>query len=125
MLEQRIHNAEPGYGPGWVLPSAADLARELALGVDTITRAYRQLTQMGLVTLRERYGAVVREQRPRESVRLPAGTTVTARMPTLAEVDQWQLDPGVPMLTAAGPAWPADRFELFVGDSEPPPANTG
>lgn len=125
LLEHRIHTQTHGYGPGWVLPPAGKLARELGLGDVTVARAYRLLAHLGLVTLRPGYGATVRQQRDRTIIHLPAGTTVTARMPTLAEQDSWQLDAGVPMLIADGQAWPADRYELVAGDSEPPPADQG
>lgn len=95
----------------------------------TVRDAYQLLTHLGVLSLRRGYGAVVRQRRVRGVVRLPAGTTVTARMPTLAEVDLWELDPGVPVLCAGDEVWPGDRVELVVGggdaDGEPPPTPEG
>lgn len=126
MLENWIVAGEDGYGPGWVLPTADRLARELGYGPRTIRDAYAILAEMGLVTIRRGYGTQVRTPREREIIEVPPGTSITARMPTFAEVDDWQLEPGVPMLVADGRAWPADRFELRVSDdSEPPPTPEG
>lgn len=117
-LDQRIRRGDPGYGPGWVLPSAARLARQHGVGVDTAEAAYALLANMGLVVTRRGYGVQVRPERDRETVHLPPGTVVTARMPTFAELDEWQLDPGVPMLAVDdGRAWPADRYQLAVGEA--------
>lgn len=117
-LEQRIHRQDHGYGPGWVLPSAARLARQHAVGVDTAEAAYALLAHMGLVVARRGYGVAVRSPRDRETVHLPPGTVVTARMPTLAEQDQWGLPPGVPMLVAGDQVWPADRYQILVGQEK-------
>lgn len=126
MLEYSIRTSQHGYQPGWVLPSTHSLARQLATGVDTIKDAYRLLENLGLVTVKSRYGAVVRgEPRERRTITVPPGTVVTARMPALAEVDRWQLDPGIPMLEVDGQAWPADRYEIKVEGSETPPAQAG
>lgn len=112
MLEQMILMQEPGYQPGWVLPSAASLARTLGLGEETVLGAYHVLANHGLVTLRRGYGAEVRAKRKREVIEVPVGSVVTARMPTFAEIDEWDLQPGVPMLVIGDQAWPADRFEI-------------
>lgn len=117
-VEQRILDHEPGYRPGYILPAAERLARELGLGVDTVRDAYRLLATMGLVTIRHGYGAEVRTEREREVIIVPADTALMARMPTFAEMDRWQLDPGVPMLVAGEDAWPADRYEVRVASSE-------
>lgn len=107
---------EPAYGPGYVLPAADVLARELGLGVQTVREAYQLLASMGVVSIRRGYGAQVRTAREREIITVPPGTVVSARMPTFTEADEWQVEPGVPMLVAGNQAWPADRFELVVGE---------
>lgn len=117
-LEARIHRGEPGYEPGWALPTVERLARERGYGVDTVREAYGLLAHMGLVTIRQGYGVVVRTGRDREIITVPAGSTVRARMPTFAEQDEWGLEPGVPMLVVGDRAWPADRYEVVVGDMD-------
>lgn len=117
-LERRIHARAEGYGPGWVLPAAEHMAREMSLGVDAIRDAYQLLAAMGLVTLRRGYGAQVRTEREREVIIVPPGTTVLARMPTFAETDRWSMEQGVPMLVAGEEAWPADRYEVQVAKED-------
>lgn len=114
--ERCIHDQVDGYGPGHVLPPADRYSHELGVGADTVREAYALLEAMGLVSIRQGYGVTVRSQREREVVHVPAGTSVEARMPTFAEADEWSLEPGVPMLVAGDQAWPADRYELVVGD---------
>lgn len=110
MLEQLILMREPGYQPGWVLPAAPALARELGLGDETVLGAYHLLANRGLLTIRQGYGATVREPREREVIHVAPGSTVAARMPTFAEIDEWDLEPGVPMLVVDGRAYPGDRY---------------
>lgn len=125
VLEHRIRAQQAGYGHGSVLPTTRELSRELGHGREAITDALALLEHLGLLTRRQGYGAQVREPREREVVHVPAGATVEARMPSLAEVDLWELEPGVPMLVVDGRAYPADRYELWMGDDgEPPPAPT-
>ncbi|SNU02040.1 transcriptional regulator, GntR family [Ruaniaceae bacterium KH17] len=45
--------------PGTRLPTVRDLAADLGIAVGTVTRAYRELEQLGLVTSRRRVGTVV------------------------------------------------------------------
>lgn len=113
MLEHRILNEEPGYGPGWVLPPAPELARGLGLGPRTVRDAYRLLATMGLVYSRSGYGATVRT--PRDDMQVitaPAGTVVETRMPTFDEMDRWGLEPGTPMLVVDGQPYPGDRYVI-------------
>lgn len=123
--EHRIRTQQPGYGPGHVMPNLRQLMRESGYGRDTIVSAQKLLEDIGLLTRRRGYGALVREHREREIVHAPAGAEIHARMPTLAELELWDLDPGVPMLVVDGRAYPGDRFELRAGDSEPPSAPEG
>lgn len=45
--------------PGQILPSVRDLAEELKVNANTITKAYRDLELMGLVTARRGIGVIV------------------------------------------------------------------
>lgn len=45
--------------PGTRLPTVRDLASDLGIAVGTVTRAYRELEALGLVTSRRRVGTVV------------------------------------------------------------------
>lgn len=45
--------------PGQILPSVRDLAEELKVNANTITKAYRDLELMGLVTARRGIGVTV------------------------------------------------------------------
>ncbi len=47
--------------PGTRLPTMRDLAADLGIAVGTVTRAYRELENLGLVTSRRRVGTVVAE----------------------------------------------------------------
>lgn len=47
--------------PGTRLPTVRDLAADLGIAVGTVTRAYRELEGLGLVTSRRRIGTVVSE----------------------------------------------------------------
>ena len=50
---------------------------------------------------------------------VPAGAKIEARMPTFAEIDEWGLEPGVPVLVVDGVPYPADRVRLVVaGDDD-------
>ena len=50
--------------PGARLPTVRDLAADLGIAVGTVTRAYRELETLGLVTSRRRIGTVVAEGAP-------------------------------------------------------------
>lgn len=113
LLEERIdREAEPGY----LLPPAEQLAREFGLGTDTIRDAINLLVHMGRVSLRRGYGPVVRTPRKREVIKVSPGTVVSARMPTFDEIDEWQMEPGFPMIIVDGRAYPADRYEARADD---------
>lgn len=48
--------------PGSRLPSAQALAGELGVAVNTVIRAYRELSHAGLIVSRRRFGTVVAER---------------------------------------------------------------
>ena len=50
--------------PGTRLPTVRDLAADLGIAVGTVTRAYRELETLGLVTSRRRIGTVIAEGAP-------------------------------------------------------------
>lgn len=110
LLAERIDQEWPGYTPGHQLPSIASMARQMALGIDAIRDAYQLLVSMGILSSRQGYGAVVRPKREREVIHAPPDATVETRMPTFVEIDEWDLEPGVPMLVVDGRAYPGDRY---------------
>lgn len=122
LLRRQIVGGDPA--PGQRLPSEVDLQQRYGLGRHTVRRAIALLRAEGLVVVQHGYGAVVAEQVEKRQVAVPAGTVVTARMPTPAERDEWGIPDGVPMLvgrSAVGETVqcvPADRFEIVVGTQE-------
>jgi len=63
------------------------------------------------------HALVVREQTEMSDLTVPAGATVTARMPTAEERTELDMPDGVPVLVVAGPGaevkvLPADRWRL-------------
>jgi DNA-binding GntR family transcriptional regulator len=108
--------------PGQRLPSEPDLARHYRVGVDTIRDALAILRNQGLVVTRQGYGTRVREERERVRVVVPRNLAdggpveIGSRMPSEAEIEEWDIPPGVPVLTAGRLSWPADRFVLVWAD---------
>jgi len=70
-LRQAI--AEGSVGPGEDLPSVRQLAGDLGVHWNTVARAYRQLADEGLLTVRRGRGAVTRDQ-ARTNVRMSRAT---------------------------------------------------
>lgn len=118
----RAQIADGRLAPGEKLPSAPTLAHHYGVGTDTVRDALAQLSNQGLVVTRQGYGTRVREQQERIPVTVPrhlstgAPVQIGSRMPTEAEVEAWDILPGVPMLTAGDLSWPADRFVLVFAD---------
>lgn len=108
------------YRAGQRIPSELALQQEFDLARNTVRKAVEELEYQGLVVVQRGYGAVVPIPADREQVTVPAGTVVSARMPTLEEADAWGLPRGVAMLIATSPdgtvahALPADRFEIVT-----------
>lgn len=102
--------------PGAALPSESTLERAHGVGRDTVRDALALLRSWGLVSARQGKGWYVRQPREPEPVRLADRIQVSARMPTAAEQDRWDLDDGVPVLVVERgeriDVYPADRHKL-------------
>lgn len=106
------------WQPGDELPPEKRLADQMQVGKDTIRAALAVLRQEGLVDTTRGYRSVVREQRKRTPVHVPAGLPVTARMPTPIEREDLDIREGVPIFEIGGPGGelhPADRTVLLFG----------
>lgn len=107
------------WPPGTELPSEPALAAEFSVGRDpTIRRAMAELRAEGLVDVRRGYRARVRTPRERETVHVPAGARITARMPSFDERRDLDIPEGVPLLELdlGKRVYPADRVTLVFGD---------
>lgn len=108
--------------PGQRLPSEAHLQQQYGLARETVRRAVAILRTEGLVVVRHGHGVFVRPDTELQDLTLPAGATVTARMPTAEERARYDLGDGVPMLVVEGTGtgvqvYPADRWRLRVSPS--------
>lgn len=118
LLRRQIHDGT--YPPGQRIPPETSLQETYGLARHTVRAAVKVLRDEGLVVVVRGYGAVVAERIEKEQVVVPAGTVVSARMPTLAERDEWGLPEGVAMLvgrSAIGETayeLPADRYEFVT-----------
>jgi DNA-binding FadR family transcriptional regulator len=105
--------------PGDRLPSEVALRQTYDLGRHTVRAAVAVLRAEGLVQIVRGWGAVVAEPLSMEDIDLPAGATVTARMPTLEERHEHDIPEGVPVFIVADPhgagdLYPADRYRLRI-----------
>lgn len=92
----------------------------MSLGIDAVRDAYLLLTNLGVLTSRQGYGAEVRQPSgDRTVVPITGESVIETRMPTLDEVDDWGLDVGVSMLVIDGKAYPGDRFIAKVTPAHP------
>jgi DNA-binding FadR family transcriptional regulator len=103
--------------PGQKLPSETMLVQTHGVARETARRAIAVLRGEGLVVVRRGHGVVVREQPEVQDLVPPAGSTVTARMPSADERAAYGIETGVPVLevTAVDGAvevFPADRWRL-------------
>lgn len=86
--------------------------QEHGVGRDTVRRAMQVLRAEGLVVT-DHTGSHVRDYGRRQTVTLPAGTRVTARMPTAPERRQLGIGEGVPVFVVGDALYPADRYQLL------------
>lgn len=86
------------YPPGSALPSIGGLAAEFDVGRDTVVDALGVLREAGLVVTRQGFRARVRSQPDRVAVAGLPGDEIIARTPQPGEVEQLNLDPGVPVV---------------------------
>ncbi|GAA3449627.1 GntR family transcriptional regulator [Dactylosporangium matsuzakiense] len=119
-LRQRIDSGE--FPPGASLPGQYALAAAYDVSRDTVLDALRALRKAGLIETRRGMRAVVRRAPVVQQVTVPAGATITARMPTPAERSHLGLAEGVPVIIVRTGAeeqlYPADR----TGICRPPTA---
>jgi DNA-binding FadR family transcriptional regulator len=112
-LRRKIHSGE--LVPGGELPSEKYLAGEYQVGRDTIRDALQDLRAEGLIVSRRGYRTLVRRLPVRESVSLPPGSTIYARMPTPEELEEFDLPrDGSPVLVVGDTVYPANKYEFRV-----------
>lgn len=114
-LRQQITSGQ--IGPGQYLPSELTLLQTYSVSRTTIRRATAILRNEGLVVVRRGHRVRVREPEELQDLTVPAGSTVTARMPTPDERARWDLGEGVPVFVIADRSGdevvhPADRWRL-------------
>jgi GntR family transcriptional regulator len=106
--------------PGAALPSERDLGQTYDLGRHTVRRAIEELAKAGLIDVRHGYGSVVRE-RPLDDALEPLdpepGSSITTRMPSPEEAEEFGIGAGVPVFvvvapSGAGDVYPGDRYRL-------------
>lgn len=111
------------YPPGSPLPAETTLAAEYSVGKDTIRDALAILRNRGVIATRRGYRAIVRQPVQKQVIEVAPGQTVDVRMPDPDEIDEWDMDEGVPVLVIAetdggpGQAYPADRFRVVVAST--------
>ncbi|MFG1883281.1 GntR family transcriptional regulator [Micromonospora sp. NPDC049102] len=96
LLRRQIESGE--LAPGVSLPSEARLTQEYGIGREAVRMAMSILRSEGLVSTVRGHGTRVRRAPDRRRVKLPAGASVIARMPTGQERNELHLDEGVPVL---------------------------
>lgn len=104
---------------GEAIPSEATLQQEYGLGRHTVRRAVAVLRAEGLVVVLKGHGVHVRERPEKQDLVPAAGSTVDARMPTVEERAEMDIDEGVPVFWVISPdgtsgVYPADRWKLRV-----------
>ncbi|MDH6460092.1 DNA-binding GntR family transcriptional regulator [Micromonospora sp. A200] len=103
--------------PGRRLPSETMLAQTYGVAPKTARAALMMLRNEGLATAVRGYGVVVREHPEPELVTVDADDTVSARMPSPAERDTYDMPEGVPLILVIHAdglqdLYPADRYRV-------------
>jgi DNA-binding FadR family transcriptional regulator len=103
--------------PGKPLPSEKTMQQQYGVSRETVRKAVALLRAEGLVAVRQGHGSYVREQPDLETLTPPAGSEVTARMPTAEERGQLGIGEGVPVFWIIHPdgsarAYAADQYSI-------------
>lgn len=111
-----------GYPAGSALPSIGRLAAEFDVGRDTVEDALRVLREEGLIVSRQGFRARVRHEPDRIVVAGLPGDEIIARMPQPGEIEQLDLNPGVPVVEirrigGVVEVHPADLIKIMVSVS--------
>lgn len=115
LLRSRVQSGE--WQPGASLPAEKDLAHEYGVGLDTLRDALAVLRAEGTVRGGGRgRRAMVPPKVKLRWVSLRPGETLTGRMPTQPEREQYGIPEGVPLLvvrTSSGEkVYPADQYRI-------------
>jgi GntR family transcriptional regulator len=104
--------------PGDAIPSETAMHQVYGISRPTIRRVVGQLRAEGLVVTIQGTGTYVRKVRYQHRVELPAGATVSARMPTPTEGERYGLTVGQPVLVIqrgeTTAVLPADRVVVHT-----------
>lgn len=103
--------------PGQLLPSETTLHQQSGYSRLTVRAAINLLRAEGLADLQFGRGVVVREPAEVTDLVPPAGASVTTRMPTAEERDEYDVAEGVPLFQVTSPdgtveVFPGDRWRL-------------
>lgn len=101
--------------PGSRLASAADLAAEYGVGVDTVRDAVALLRAEGLLDTTPGRRTIVRQMLTRTRVPLPRHAVIRLRMPSPAEQRDYGIPTGVPV---ADVTTPDGETRLYIGDRD-------
>jgi DNA-binding GntR family transcriptional regulator len=96
------------------LPSEKDIADRFDVGRDSVRDALALLKAEGLIEKRRGFRSRVRQPLVRTRVEIPAGATVSARMPTPEERAVHDVPDGVPMLLIGSDSYPANLYEAYT-----------
>ena len=99
--------------PDSLLPSEAQLVTEYRVGREAVRQAVAVLRAEGLVRTERGIGTRVRRVVDRAPVRLRRGDTAVARMPSIHERREYDLDEGVPVIEVRRAA---GEVEIHAGD---------
>lgn len=92
LIRRSIESGE--LRPGDRIPSEWTLAQTHGIARETARRAVTQLRLEGLVETVRGRGVIVREEVPRDQVRLRRGSRLSVRVATPAERERLGLEPG-------------------------------
>lgn len=103
--------------PGSPIPAEVKLAEGHRMGRETVRKALALLRAEGVIHTKRSEGTYVRPPKERQTLEIDASVTVTARMPTLMERHDLDIDEGIPLLVveragAAPQLIPADEVKI-------------
>lgn len=103
--------------PGQRLPSETTIQQTYDVARLTARAAVNVLRAEGLAELRRGLGVVVRQPPELHDLEVPAGASVTARMPTAEEREEYGIGAGVPVFSVTDAegsvaVYAADRWRL-------------